>query len=304
MPGSNNSGLGAVTVYTPKTVFELVNTMAKNPDAVIFGGGTYLMSRDDYYPDTKAKDIILTSSVAELSRVNHSEKYIEAGSAVTLQTLLSTGNYIISRPLGKALRELGTENIRSQMTMGGAFCTPTMRFALPCYLSAVGSEVELVFYSRHGRSGRVSSSSRWVSIPKLYGPDGEYNLGDNAIMSRIRIPSQEGLKQFYRTIGSPMHESKAAVIFALSFSDGKGSITDASLRIAFPVAGFFASADFDSMLSGVSLPMKTEQINRLGEALAENIRASFPKVTAIQVERAKRLLQTILFDYNTGYLQF
>ncbi|MCR5760870.1 MAG: FAD binding domain-containing protein [Sphaerochaetaceae bacterium] len=293
-----------VSVHSPKTTVELINTVAKNKNAVIFGGGTYLMSRDDYYPNVKGRDIILTSTVPELSRVYHSEKYIEAGCAVTLETLLSTGSYIISQPLDNALRALGSSTIRSQMTMGGAFCTDKIRFALPCYLSAIGAEVEFRFYSLHGRAKRVTSTSRWLSISKLYGNNGEYVLEDNAVMTRVRIPSQEGLRQFYRTLGSPMHESRSSVIFALTFNDSKGSISDASLRIVLPVAGFFASADFDSMLSGLPLPMTTAQINRLGSELAGKLKSSFPKVTNIQIERSRRLLQTILFDLNTGYLQF
>lgn len=304
MAGSNNSGLGAVSVYTPKTLTELINIKAKNPDAVIFGGGTFIMSRDGFYPDIKSKDIILTSQVSELSRVYHLEKYVDVGSAVSLETLLGTGSYIISRPLDKALRSLSSSGIRNQMTIGGALCTDSIRFAFPCYLSAIGAEAEVRFFSRRGRSDRIKVTSRWLSIPKLYGPDGEYGLSANAIVTRLRIPSQEGFKQFYRTLGSPMHESSSSVIFALVFRDNKGIMADASLRIVFPVAGFFASADFDSMLSGISLPMPTSQINKLGSRLASEIRASFPKVTGIQVERAKRLLLTVLFDLNTDYLVF
>ncbi len=304
MSGSNNSGLGAVSVYTPKTLTEMINTKAKNPDAVIFGGGTYLMSRDGFYPDIKPRDIILTSHVAELSRVYHSDKYVDVGCAVTLETLLGTGSYIISRPLDNALRSLASSSIRAQMTLGGALCTDTIRFSLPCYLSAIGAEVEVRFFASRGRSGRVRTSSRWLSVPKLYGDNGEYALSANAILTRLRIPSQEGLKQFYKTIGSPMHESTSSVIFALTFNDSKGVITDASLRVALPVAGFFSSTDFDSTLSGITLPMRTAQINKLGDRLAFELKSSFPKATGIQVERAKRLLQTILFDLNTDYLEF
>lgn len=302
MSENNSSRVGVATIYSPKSTNELIGILAKEKNTVIFGGGTYLMSRKSFYPHPDLRNVVLTSSVPELCRVYHSESYIEAGCAVTLQQLLNTGAYILSRPLEKALNALGSSMLRSQMTLGGALCTRDTVFSLPCYLSAINAEVEIKIFSIKGKGKRVSTRSRWYSITKLYSVEGKLEIPENSVMTRIRIPSQEGLRQIYKTLGSPMSDPESAVVFALSYKDGK-TMTEASMRLALPKAGFFASTDFDTFLSGFSFPLSIEKIKKISEVLVANIEATLPDATRIQLERAKRQLQTVLFEINTRYLQ-
>mgnify|MGYP003326359861 CR=1 FL=1 len=56
----------SVTLIVPKTFNELVNAIAKNPSAVHFAGGTYLMSQPDYYPKDDVHSYIYLGQIPEV----------------------------------------------------------------------------------------------------------------------------------------------------------------------------------------------------------------------------------------------
>ena len=77
-------GLRSPTVFTPKTVSEAIANKLKNPDARFWAGGTYIMSRPNFYPNPDQRDIIALSGIQDLSRIYHADRYLEAGAMVTI----------------------------------------------------------------------------------------------------------------------------------------------------------------------------------------------------------------------------
>ena len=45
-------------IHTPTTLAEFGSVISKNPEAVLWAGGTYLMSRPNFYPTDEMVDII------------------------------------------------------------------------------------------------------------------------------------------------------------------------------------------------------------------------------------------------------
>lgn len=289
------------SVYTPKTLSELIADMAKNPDAVLLGGGTDLLSVKDYKNNLLGCDAILTSQVAELSRVYHSERYLELGSAVTIQQLLTTGAIFLSKEVYNAISNIATSVLRNQITIGGALFTRDKRYELAAVFSAIGVTCELKILTRSKRdSRRVRTSTRWVSADKLYNEDGSLIFDKDVVVTRVRIPSTSEYSQVFRTLGNPKHGSSSSVIFAYQYSMPQGIIVNPSLCIAFPSGGMIT--DFDSAVTSISFPIKAKDVESSIAVLKEIITERCPNISEIQLVRVCRLYQSVLYQMNVKYL--
>ena len=150
-------GLRSPTVFTPKTVSEAISNKLKNSDARFWAGGTYIMSRPNFYPNPNQRDIIALSGIQDLSRIYHADRYLEAGAMVTIQQLLTMGSFIFSKELYNAINSIGSSVIRNQATLGGSLCTSDMRFTMSCVLSTLNAQAEIRMVSR-------AASSRWIPV--------------------------------------------------------------------------------------------------------------------------------------------
>ena len=290
-------GLRSPTVFTPKTVSEAIANKLRKPDARFWAGGTFIMSRPNYYPNSNQKDIISLSDISDLSRIYHSDRYLEAGSMVTLQQLLTMGSFLFPKELYNAISGIGSTIIRNQATVGGALCSSDTRFSLSCIFATINAQAEIRMVSK-------SSVSRWIPVSKLYDRKGNFLFADNAILTRIRIPTDLNQYQFMsKTLDSPMQNPSEAVIFSLMYSLSQGNINTPSLCVAFPNSCFYMSQDFDNLLSTISFPLTSEKIYKLSQKLASDLKASVRQNSCqLQIERAVRLLQVILNNINTSYL--
>ncbi|MCQ2412533.1 MAG: FAD binding domain-containing protein [Sphaerochaetaceae bacterium] len=291
-------GLRSPTVFTPKTVSEAIANKLKNPDAKFWAGGTYIMSRPNFYPNPNQRDIISLAGITDLTRIYHADRYLEAGAMVTLQQLLTMGNFIFSKELYKAISDIGSSVIRNQATVGGSLCTSDTRYAMSCILATLNAQAEIRMVSK-------TAIARWVPVAKLYDRKGNFLFADNAILTKVRIPT-DASQQFQfiaRTLDSPMQNPNEAVLFGLQYSLTQGNITLPSLCITLPNSCFYMSQDFDNLLSTISFPITAEKIYKVSNRLASDLRVSVRQNTnQLQIERAVRLLEVVLNEINTSYL--
>ncbi len=73
-------GIRSPAVHMPKTMSDLVSASTRFPNATFWAGGTYIMSRHDYYPTRDSNDIIYLAGVPELNRINRTDRFLEIGS--------------------------------------------------------------------------------------------------------------------------------------------------------------------------------------------------------------------------------
>ena len=291
-------GLRSPTVFTPKTVSEAISNKLKNPDARFWAGGTYIMSRPNFYPNPNQRDIISLSGIQDLSRIYHADRYLEAGAMVTIQQLLTMGSFIFSKELYNAINSIGSSVIRNQATLGGSLCTSDMRFTMSCVLATLNAQAEIRMVSR-------AASSRWVPVSKLYDRKGNFLFADNALLTKIRIPTDNTNQSIFisRTLDSPMLNPTEAVLFGLQYSILQGSIATPSLCIALPSSCFYMSQDFDNLLSTISFPITADKAQKISRRLASDLRVSVRQNTdQLQIERAVRLLEQVLYEINMNYL--
>ena len=291
-------GLRSPTVYTPKTITEAVQLKLKNHDAKFWAGGTYIMSRPNFYPNPEQQDIISLSSIQDLFRIYHADRYLEAGTMVTIQQLLTMGNFIFTGELSDAINNIGSSIIKNQATIGGALCTDDIRFTLSCIMATLNAQAELRMVSK-------SNSTKWVPVAKLYDRNGNFIYADTALVTRIRIPTDIATQyQFIsRTLDSPMLNPSKAVIFGLRYNINQGVISSPNLCIILPDSCFYMSQDFDNLLSTVSFPITNERSGKIAKRLVAELSLSIRQNSnPLQIERAARLLDVILNEMNTTYL--
>ncbi len=292
-------GLRSPTVFTPKTISEAITNKLKNPDARFWAGGTYIMSRPNFYPNTNQRDIISLSGIQDLSRIYHADRYLEAGAMVTIQQLLTMGSFIFSKELYNAISSIGSSVIRNQATIGGSLCTGDMRFTMSCVLATLNVQAEIRMISK-------SATARWMPISKLYDRRGNFLFADSAILTKIRIPTDMTTSQnqfVFKVLDSPMLNPSESVIMGLQYSISQGSILTPSLCITLPNACFYMSQDFDNLLSTITFPITSDKISKITRRLASDLKLSVRQnVDMLQIERAVRLLEVVLNDININYL--
>ncbi len=289
-------GLRSPTVFSPKTINEAVAFKLKNPNAIFWAGGTYLMSRPNFYPSNTQKDIISLKGLSDLTKIYHADRYVEAGSMVTIQQLINMVGYSFSKELNTALLSIGSSLIRNQATIGGALCCREMRFSMCCILATLNAQAEV-------RIIKKNSIARWLPISKLYDRKGSFIYANDGLLTRVRIPSETKQYKIFQTVGSPVQNPDESVIFGLQYSTNQANITLPSLCIVFPSSCFYMSQTFDNLLSTINLPLSLDRIRKLSKSLASELKTATEKATPLQIERATRLFENVLNRINTTYLE-
>jgi CO/xanthine dehydrogenase FAD-binding subunit len=292
-------GLRSPTVFTPKTISEAITNKLKNPDARFWAGGTYIMSRPNFYPNPAQRDIISLAGIQDLSRIYHADRYLEAGAMVTIQQLITMGSFVFSKELYNAITSIGSSVIRNQATIGGSLCTSDMRFTMSCVLATLNAQAEIRMVSK-------SAAARWIPVSKLYDRKGNFLYADNALLTKIRIPTDPSSQNNFisRTLDAPMTNPSEAVIFSLQYTISQGNLTSPVMCITLPGSCFYMSQDFDNLLSTVNFPVTADKTSKIAKRLASDLKVSVRQNSSmLQIERAVRLLETVLNEINISYLE-
>lgn len=288
-------GLRSPTVFNPKTIGEAVAAKLKNPNACFWAGGTFIMSRPGFYPNPSQRDIISLKGIVDLSKVYHSDRFVEVGSMVTIQQLSNMGSYLFSHELNDAFLSIGSSVIRNQATVGGALCTSNMRFSLCCILATLNAQVELRMITK-------SAPARWMPITKLYDRKGVFIYEGEALLTKVRIPTENKQFQVFRSIGLPMQKPEEAVVFGLQYSINQANIMLPSMCMVFPSSCFYMSQDFDNLLASINLPLTSDKIMKISKRLVSELKNASLNASALQLERASRLFESVLSEINTTFL--
>jgi len=285
------------SIYLPKTLSEIITEKGKNPDAILFAGGTFLMTRP------LENDIISILGVPELQKVTHTDRFLEIGSAVTIEQLLNTGSYLLSKSTFNAIESIGTTVIRSRATIGGALCTREMRFSLSCILATIGAQAEIRTIQKRGFKGRrIKSIQNWYSIRKLYTSSGDFMFPNNVVMTKVRIPARDDAVQIFRFLESPMKNPSQAVYFGFEYTPSQNGITQPTMCVAYPDNGFFFSQDFNAGLSSLSMPAENKAVKEQCRILREKLYEACPEITEVQKARTIRLFTSVIQEISQQFM--
>jgi CO/xanthine dehydrogenase FAD-binding subunit len=273
----------------PETINELHQAVLKNPNYVFFAGGTYLMKNHALYPSTFSQVIISLEMMKDLFEVTRNLKHVEIGAMVTTNKLLEIGTLAFNNLLLDTLSNTATHIVRNQITIGGALATNNIRFSLPGTLSCMDSSVELIDLSKN------KTISKIIPIEKLYKND-TLLLEEGTLIKKIIIPLKTyDFERFY-CVGDPIKEPTSTVIFAFRANINQTLLNNIKLCITFPTSGIHISTVIPSELDGVQIPIIPKNAISISKKLVMELEKNMTRVTPLQKERAKRILQSILYQ--------
>lgn len=290
-------GIRSPAVHIPKTMSDLVSVVTRFPNATLWAGGTFIMSRPDYYPARESNNIISLGEVIDLQRINRTDRYVEIGSMVTFEQLLRVGKQVLPTLMYRTIEQSAAMIIRKQATLGGAICTKGIRLALAGTLVALEAEVEVK--SCLG----PKTETRWVEIHRLYDRSGALQLKKNELITRVRLGLERENFSTCMTAGNPMQNPRETVILSFSCSYNQSVIRKFKLCVVFPSSLLLVPQEIDMMMQGTLLPLTSQQINRVIRSVMEEIlSASSHDNPPIQIERARSFVETALHNLNAQSL--
>ena len=152
-------GLRSPNIHTPLTLSEFSSIIQHYPTSSYWAGGTFIMSRNDYYPCNTANDeIIYLGSIEELHRFQRNDRVAEFGSMASLYDLIYTGRTILPKVLVENIQSFGGNIVTSRISLGGTLCTTGFRSSIPGTLSLFDASCE-VKYMRKKRM-----HSKWLPL--------------------------------------------------------------------------------------------------------------------------------------------
>nr|WP_319473247.1 FAD binding domain-containing protein [uncultured Sphaerochaeta sp.] len=290
-------GIRSPVIHTPKTLSEFATIAHRYPQAIIWGGGTYLMSQRDYYPSEIKDGIINLDELEELKRITRNDRFVEIGAMVTASQLLYAGKLVLPEILQKTLQSQASQIVRRQTTIGGSLCVPDIRFGLSTTLSILDANAEVKYY----QGGKATT--HWIPIAKLYDKDGRLLLGpQKALLTRIRIGLEYGDFQRFIIVEDPIRNTDECVIVAFQATRAQNTISKVQFCTTFPNKAYHISKDLVSKLSGQTLPIHPERVNTLSYELVSELRKMHGAISELQLERARRIFESFLHELNAQTL--
>ena len=290
-------GIRSPVIHTPKTLAEFATIANRYPQALIWAGGTHLMSQKEYYPSEIKDGIIDLGSLDELKKITRNDRFVEIGAMVTASQLLSAGKLVLPEILQETLRTLASQIVRRQITIGGSLCVSDRRLGLSTTLAVLDAMAEVKYY----QGGKVST--HWIPISKLYDKEGQLLLGaQKALLCRIRIGLEYGDFQKFVIVEDPIRNTSECVIVAFQATLSQNALTKVQFCITFPSKAFHISKDLESKLAGLTLPIHPQRVNTLSYELVAELMKMHGSISELQLERARRIFESFLHELNAKTL--
>lgn len=286
MPGSDR----ATRILEPGGLSELLEMRERFPGATLVSGATYVMRRR--HPKRRVDlgaTVISLRKLDELRRITRSERYLEIGSAATLNSIIETGAKTAPPVFVRALRTIGSSPIRNRATLGGNICVPETRLSAFPVLLLLDGQVEL----------RKTGRSRWLSISRFVNPDGTLNLEPEEVCTRVRVPLGEWNIHEYRRNAPATHATNWSISFVGVAETRKGVLSD--LRFVFGSMGktVLRVREIEAELRSRKLPLPRRDRDGAVQQLELAIDAMTPSLTEEQRATAVRYLEWFLVRLNT-----
>ncbi|MDR0550870.1 MAG: FAD binding domain-containing protein [Spirochaetaceae bacterium] len=255
-------------IYTPLNLQELFAQWGRQPDSRLYSCGTKIVKFQRGRRFVLPQKIISLEKIEELKRISRTERYLELGSMVKLNKILSLGR-IVPELLRKFLELCETEAVRNLETLCGAIFAgasghdltgstlstpPESGFrAVRGAMCALGASYEL----------RTASTSRWISASR-YSNDlkNEFQNPDE-ILVRVRIPLEKWdwiLCRKFRAFDRQGREEGYAAFLARVQND-----TLSEVRIVFSGEDLLRDSYCEHMITGKKLPLSKEETKQFLE---------------------------------------
>lgn len=227
-------------VVMPESFQELFSAWNRFPDAVLYAGGTNIISKQEknilYLPPV----FISLDKINELQRITRTEQYLEIGSMVKLNRLIRLGK-IVPEVLCLCLKKIGGSQLRNIATIGGNICGTSRWHDLSGPLTALDAQYE--FRSAY-------NVTRWVSAARFHSED-QTSLGKQELLTRIRLPLHQWDYTVYKKFYCEDYFNSNSLVFLAKTQ--KNMLYD--IRVIYKETAIFRNKDGEDILKGKYLPL-------------------------------------------------
>ncbi|MBN1834897.1 MAG: FAD binding domain-containing protein [Spirochaetales bacterium] len=285
-------------VFRPKSLGGLLRLYARNPDAMLFAGGTEIVPHRQRgsgrllgFPGK----VIYLGAVPELARISRSQRFLDIGACLSVSRILSMGRNVLPPVLFLALSGIGTPSIRNLVTLGGNLCASESRGDVRSALHVIDAEIEL----------RSAAGSRWVGVGQLFSRAPDRPLRAGEVLTRVRVPLEDWDLQHFRKVPLDGPGSHGSLCLAAVAHFPKGSLDALRLCFSAPTLPLFRSRELEARLKSVRLPLVPRQLEALVAELREALGASQgeDRQSRYVVATAVRLSHAFLLELNTRSLE-
>lgn len=272
------------TVSFPDTLGELLGLRRRAPDALLYAGGTYILSHRSGRFLNLPSGVISIQDVEELRRISRTERAIELGAGVTVDRALRLGERHMPRALYAALSSIGPPAVRGLATLGGNLAVPARLMTLVPILTLLDARMEL----------RRSGGSRWIPVSRFHLADGTRDIRTGEIVTRVRIPIQHWSTEMFRRFGNELSpESDPLTVCGLA-RISNGIVEEIRLNGTASGRVLLRSRTMEAELVGRRVPLSLRDVDAARDEFGELPGA----LTDLQRDRFSRLLAWFLLNIH------
>lgn len=167
-------------VYMPTHLNEALDLLSKNPDALVYAGGTDILLHQTTRMPVFNRQIVSLRRIEELRVMRRYENFLEIGAAVTLGEILRRKESRFLPPVLKyAIQAIGTPALRNTATVGGNLAVSDRKLLLLPVLLILDSFIEV----------RSEQSVRLLEIKRFLDENNTIHLKPGEIITKIRVPT-------------------------------------------------------------------------------------------------------------------
>jgi CO/xanthine dehydrogenase FAD-binding subunit len=228
-------------VFFPNSFLELFTIWTRFPEAVPFAGGTEIIRNQGTVSLTLPQTILSLDKIDELERITRTERYLEIGAMVKLNEIAQMGK-IVPEALTRCIEGIAGPQLRSLATIGGNLCVKNRRLDTSAPLVALDAVYEL----------RNAQSARWISASRFSFPPGPPAIGQQELLTRIRIPLEQWSYTAHRKFGTRNSGRNGGVMIFI-LKNQKTTLTD--IRLVFAGEEILRDKNAEALLVGKHLPL-------------------------------------------------
>jgi len=240
-------------IFFPVTFTELFAIWNRFPSAVIYAGGTNMNLNQNLKekihilfenPESNIQKfppvILCLDKIDELHSITRTEHYLDIGAMVKLNSLLHLGK-VVPHVICRCLENIAGIQVRNIATIGGNICSRSRLLDLPAPLTALDAQYEI----------RNSQSSRWVSAARFHSTAEKTGIGNQEILTRIRLPLHQWDYSIFKKFNGQGFFSGETVVFLAKTQ--KNILSE--IRIVYKTNSIIRNKDGEAILNGKYLPL-------------------------------------------------
>lgn len=239
------------TIYGASSAVEAQMILKNITGISLVAGCTEIARRQTSRTLHLPANVLALSEIPELCVVNKTERYVEFGSCVTLNSILQLGVKNIPDILYEAIESIANPAVRNLATIGGNISAKGQRLTAFAPLLALDARLEI----------RTPLETDWIPMSRYFSNVGRDQPKTPEFISKIRVPTETWDISVFRRVGRPGIVTDTTASFAFLVNSQKNILAD--IRVAWAGKFFFRKREFENLMIGRTLPLSEKDIMTL-----------------------------------------